>query len=125
MPTSRSSAFSGADQLVQPGMMQQARLAWNLLRDPRVSPLKYAVPAIAALYFFSPIDAVPDFLIGIGQVDDVGILVALAILAIKVMPRLAPAEVVAEHRGDVRPSPQQTPTSTSGQVIEGQYRVRQ
>ncbi|MFM8594825.1 MAG: YkvA family protein [Chloroflexota bacterium] len=124
MPTTTNSAFSGAEQLMQPGMLSQAQLAWKLLRDPRVSAAKFIVPALAVIYFFSPIDLIPDFFLGIGQIDDVGIMVALAMLAIKLMPKVAPAEVVAEYRGDVRPSPQNTSASPVGEVIEGQYRVQ-
>src|SRR5688572_7141849 len=72
------SAFSGAEHFLQPGMVDQVKLGWRLLRDPRVPWIKNALPAFAALYLISPIDPIPDFLLGLGQLDDFGILVAMA-----------------------------------------------
>lgn len=124
-----NAAFNGAEQLLDPGMVDQARLAWRLFRDPRVSWIKNAVPALAALYLLSPVDLAPDFLPGIGQVDDLGLLIAFMIATIKLLPRLAPAEVVEEHRADLfggKAQPgRQRPPDSSPDVIEGRFTVRQ
>lgn len=123
------SPLSGAERLADPGAVDQARLAWRLMRDPRVSAVKYALPVLAALYFVSPIDPIPDFLLGIGQVDDLGIIVALALVTMRLLPKLAPAFVVAEHRADFggQATPHEAPPASGrggGPVYDGTYRVR-
>lgn len=94
----RVSASLGVAGLLRPGAWTQARLAWRLLRDPRVaSKLKVAVPVLAALYVVSPIDLLPDFLLGLGQVDDLGVIGVAVVFLSRVLPRLAPADVLDEH----------------------------
>ena len=80
-------------------------LTWKLLWDRRVpiyAKLAFALPLV---YLISPIDIVPDFLIGFGQVDDV----ALIFAGMKMLEMLSPAGVVAEHRDELKrrgaPSP--------------------
>lgn len=76
-------------------IMEQVRLTWRLLNDPRVpTALKMLIPALAAIYAFSPLDLIPDFLLGVGQLDDLGIILA----ALFLFSRLAPRTVVEEHR---------------------------
>lgn len=123
------SPLSGAERLADPGAIDQTRLAWRLLRDPRVSAVKYALPLFAVLYVISPIDPIPDFLLGIGQVDDLGILVALVLATTRLLPKLAPAWLVAEHRADLGGSatPDEArgaPGRAGGPVYDGTYRVR-
>lgn len=123
------SPLSGAERLAEPGAIDQARLAWRLMRDQRVSAVKYALPVFAALYLVSPLDPIPDFLLGIGQVDDLGVLVALVIATMRLIPKLAPAYVVAEHRADIqrRPAGDERTTASDrsgGPVYDGTYRVR-
>jgi uncharacterized membrane protein YkvA (DUF1232 family) len=71
------------------------RLAWHLFRDERVPMITKAVPALALLYIVSPVDFISDMAPGIGQVDDL----AIVLLAVKLFISLAPQEIVAEHEG--------------------------
>ncbi|MCC6790751.1 MAG: DUF1232 domain-containing protein [Thermomicrobiales bacterium] len=82
---------------------ERARLTWRLLRDPRVSTWSKALlPIVAAAYVLLPIDLIPDVLLGLGQVDDASI-IGIAIFAMtKLLPRFAPANVVAEHLAQMR-----------------------
>jgi uncharacterized membrane protein YkvA (DUF1232 family) len=96
-----TTAFAGASVLLDRGMRDQLRLAWRLLRDERVPALKFALPAFLALYVVSPIDPIPDFLLGLGQVDDLGVVMAGVLLLARVIPRLAPGHVVDEHLRDM------------------------
>jgi len=78
------------------------RLAFRLYRDPRVSTtLKSIVPVLAALYVLSPVDLIPDFLLGLGQVDDVGMLGLALFAGLKLIRRWAPSPVVDEHLIDM------------------------
>lgn len=70
-----------------------ARLVWRLSRDPRVPARTKATLFIIAGYLVSPVDFVPDFVPGIGQLDD---LVVLA-FALDQMLNRVPDEVVREH----------------------------
>lgn len=106
------------------GFLDQARLTWRLYRDPRVSTLlKVMLPAIAVLYLLSPIDLIPDFLLGLGQIDDLGILTVAVLVISKLMPRLVPEPIVAEHRSAMG-SADGLPSQPSNVVIDTTYQVR-
>jgi uncharacterized membrane protein YkvA (DUF1232 family) len=70
-----------------------ARLFFALLLDRRV-PLWYKTSACCGLvYIFSPLDVVPDFITGIGLLDDI----IVALLIMQAFLELAPQAVVEEH----------------------------
>jgi uncharacterized membrane protein YkvA (DUF1232 family) len=75
------------------GIARQFRLAWRLLWDPRVPAWTKLVPAMALLYIFSPIDFMPDWIVGLGQLDDVGIM----LLGVRVFTELIPDNIVLQH----------------------------
>ena len=119
-------ALGGAAMLLQPGILNEMRLSWRLLRDERVTSLKYLAPALLALYIASPVDVIPDLLLGIGQVDDLGIAVLGVLIALKVIPKLAPADVLREHTADINggagsrgPEP-----SRVDPIVDAHYTVR-
>jgi uncharacterized membrane protein YkvA (DUF1232 family) len=79
------------------GVIERLRLGWRLLRDPRVPAMpKWLVPAGALIYFLSPIDLIPDFILGLGQIDDLSV-VAVAVMMITLLVRWSPQEIVDEH----------------------------
>lgn len=118
--------FAGAAMLLQPGILNEMKLAWRLLRDERVTSLKYLAPALLALYVASPVDAIPDLLLGIGQVDDLGIAVLGLMVALKVIPRLAPADVLREHTADINNEgrPGEPDATRVDPIIDAHYTVR-
>ena len=69
------------------------RLVWNLTRDPRVPARSKALLILAGGYIASPVDVLPDFIPGLGQLDD---LVVLAFVLDRIINRVPP-EIVAEH----------------------------
>jgi uncharacterized membrane protein YkvA (DUF1232 family) len=79
-------------------IFDQIELTWRLLNDPRVPLMSKAIPIGAVLYVLSPLDLIPDFLIGIGQLDDIGILIA----AMRLFEATAPEAVVSEHREELK-----------------------
>jgi uncharacterized membrane protein YkvA (DUF1232 family) len=121
------SAFAGSETLLERDMIDQARLAWRLYRDPRVNWLKNAIPLLALLYFLWPIDVLPDFLPGVGQLDDVGVVVACILLMVRALPTIAPGWLVDEHLAAMglrqRPA-DPPPASTPAAVFDVPYRVR-
>ncbi len=79
-------------------VVDQLLLTWKLLFDKRVPITTKLLPVGAVLYLFSPIDFIPDFLLGIGQLDDIGLVIA----AIKAFEMMSPPDVVAELREGLR-----------------------
>ena len=124
-----SREFAGAGVLLEPGMLDQVRLTWRLYRDRRVaSRLKSAIPLLAAAYLISPVDLVPDFILGLGQLDDVGVLGIAIVMMTRLVPRFAPDAVVQEHlaeMGRTREAPSgRNAAPESGGVVDAAYRVR-
>ena len=75
-------------------IIDQILMTWRLIRDPRVPLWTKAVPLLGIAYVLSPLDLIPDILIGIGQLDDLGIILG----AMRLFESLAPGYVVDEHR---------------------------
>ena len=84
------------DQLIAnlQGFWFRAQLTWRLLQDDRVPMWVKAIPIAAMLYIFSPIDLIPDFLLGFGQIDDFMLILG----GMELFERMIPAEIVEEHR---------------------------
>lgn len=76
------------------GLMNQFRVTLRLFRDPRVPMWKKAVPVLALLYVISPFDFVPDIIPGLGQLDDIGILLA----GMRLFEMMSPEAVVIQQR---------------------------
>jgi uncharacterized membrane protein YkvA (DUF1232 family) len=72
----------------------QLRLTWRLLKDPRVPLWKKAIPFLGLLYVISPIDFIPDVIIGLGQIDDLG----LMFLSMRLFERSIPVDILEQHR---------------------------
>jgi uncharacterized membrane protein YkvA (DUF1232 family) len=110
-------------------IFERGRLIIRLMQDERVPTwLKVGVPLVVALYFISPVDIIPDFIVGLGQLDDIGII----LLGMALFIRLAPQFVVDEHRnrlneqggGTTTGTPTRRMPTSSDQTIEGDYEVR-
>jgi len=54
-------------------VVNQVWLTWKLLLDRRVPFWMKALLALPLIYVLSPIDLIPDFIIGLGQLDDLGL----------------------------------------------------
>jgi len=75
--------------------LSQFELAWKLLWDKRVSGFTKLVPLATLVYLFLPVDLLPDPVLGLGQVDDL----VLILLGLKMFVSLCPPDVVAELEG--------------------------
>jgi len=75
------------------GMVRQVRLAWRLLLDERVPVWTKLIPPAALAYVLLPLDILPDVALGLGQLDDVAVL----LIGTKLFIELAPQDVVREH----------------------------
>lgn len=105
------------------GLVRQARLGWRLMKDGRVPGWVKLIPFGALLYFLSPIDLIPDWVVpGLGEVDDIVVI----LLALKMFVNFSPDGVVAEHLDALmgkRRKTQSANESPSGDTIDVSYRV--
>lgn len=69
------------------------KLFSRLIKDPRVPASSKLVVAGILTYVILPTDLLPDFLIGIGQMDDLAVILG----GLKLFLRLCPSEVVQQH----------------------------
>ena len=99
-------------------LIAQARLALRLLREPRVPLLLKSVPVLAFLYVVSPIDLVPDFIPGLGQLDDLGIVLA----ALEMFVRLCPIGPQTFHREAIAQRRRFAPMTSTDDIIEAEWR---
>ena len=106
------------------------RIAWKLLWDSRVPGSAKLVPILTVLYVLSPIDILPDVFVGLGQLDDLAILLMGTQLFIAVAPKDIVARIRAEIEGrppdsgwTVSDSPSQDPdhppSSAADDIIDG------
>ena len=107
--------------LLRPGLLKallfDVRLAWRLLREPRVPLLAKAVIPVAALYFVSPIDLLPDIIPVLGEMDDL----VVAYGALRMFLNMCPPTAEAFHRAALdarRPFSRMEPADV---VIEAEF----
>jgi len=108
-------------------ILRRLRLVWRLLFDPRVPLwLKMIVPA-SLVYVISPIDFLPDVLVGLGQLDDLAVIIVSTGLFVD----LCPPHLVREHmealmseaNWRVEPGAAQEPTS-GPQIVDAPYEIK-
>ena len=103
-------------------VVQQVKLTWALMADPRVSPLLKLLPVAALAYLISPVDLIMG-IPGLSALDDV----AVVMLGLRFFHELAPPEVVREHlrrlvrtvTGDWNIIDDNPPPPTDGPVVDG------
>lgn len=70
------------------GRLGKLFLLWRSLSKDGRTPLATKIfPWAALLYLLVPIDVVPDFVPLLGQLDDIGIILLLVTIAMKVVPK--------------------------------------
>src|SRR5277367_6145070 len=75
-------------------LQQEIKIYQFAIEDPRVPKAPKILLGIALAYLLSPVDLIPDFIPGIGHLDDLIIVPALVILAL----RMIPSEVIQDCR---------------------------
>jgi len=90
------------------------------MADPRVSLLnKLLMPGLGLAYLLFPIDLLPDIFPGLGQLDDLAIILILMQLFIQFSPK----EIVADHRQALRQRTPSPPTGDPESVVDADYQV--
>ncbi len=116
-------AGSGPPQM---GPWENLRFTWRMFRDPRVAPYaKVVLPILALVYLISPIDLIPDMILGLGQVDDVGVLALVAYFLVSYVKRSGWATLLENGpaRSQTRSESTSSAKSPSNEIIDAQYRV--
>ena len=105
------------------GILRDLRLAWHLFRDQQVPIWTKAIPVLSLAYVIWPIDLLADPILGLGQLDDLGVI----LLGMKLFIALCPVAVVRNHRssvaGPLGGSEPQDGNQASDEVIDTTYRV--
>lgn len=90
-------------------LVRPIRKAWKDFRSPSVPKRIKLIPVLAIVYALSPIDVIPDVFVGLGQLDDVGII----LLALKLFMSLSQPRIKAGKENKYKDE-----KFTSGQAIE-------
>jgi uncharacterized membrane protein YkvA (DUF1232 family) len=98
-------------------LMQQLKLATRLLREPRVPAAIKVIPGLAAAYILSPVDFIPDFIPGLGQLDDLAVLV----FALEFFIRLCPTPAQIFHREAIAGGRAFSPMPIQDNIIEAHW----
>lgn len=72
---------------------RMVKLVWRLARDERVPPRSKAMLLVLGGYLVSPVDLVPDFIPGVGQLDDL----VVAAFVLDHMVNRVDESIVREH----------------------------
>jgi len=78
-------------------ILGKVRLGWRLLRDPSVPAWSKLIPIGTVLYLLFPLDFIPDVIPGLGQLDDL----TLILLGLKLFIDACPKPVVEKHRAQM------------------------
>ena len=96
-------------------LFRELGLAWKLFLDEQVPTWTKAVPLLSLVYLIWPIDLISDPILGLGQLDDLVIL----LLGLKLFISLCPEEIVQKYRqGQATSSP-----PAKEEIVETSYRV--
>jgi uncharacterized membrane protein YkvA (DUF1232 family) len=104
-----------ASGLVQ--FFQTISLSIKLLRSAKVPTLTKVIPFLGLAYLIFPLDFIPDLIPGLGQLDDISIL----LLCLWAFMQLCPPAVVREmshQQSGSAPEPRER-----GDVVDATYRV--
>ena len=121
--TSKRKAPTGQSSGSLSDFFQNFVIAWKLMRDGRVSPLlRFGVPILALVYVLFPIDVIPDVIPGLGQLDDIGIV----LLALQMLVQFVSPDIVDDYRsgvGQARDDAASEASQDDDDVVEADYRV--
>ena len=99
-------------------LLDQARLALRLIREPAVPTMIKAIPVVGGTYLIWPIDILPDLFPVLGQLDDIGVVMASLALFL----RLCPDALVAFHRSAMAAGQRYSPLQGRARDIDAEFR---
>lgn len=96
------------------GIFKQIRLVWLLMKDGRVPVWTKSVVPLSLLYLISPLDFIPDMVLGLGQLDDLGVI----LLGMALFVKLCPSPVVEQYQNELEYG-----TPLDDEAVDTTYRV--
>lgn len=99
-------------------ILRNLRVGWQLFKDRRVPVWLKGIPLLALVYLLWPFDFLADLMPGLGQLDDL----TLILLSLVLFITLCPAELVAEHRQSSR-ALTRVEQPTDDEAIDATFRV--
>ncbi len=96
------------------GIFKQLRLVWLLLQDSRVPLWVKSVVPLSFLYLISPLDFIPDVALGLGQLDDLGVI----LLGMALFVKLCPPNIVEYYRHQLEHD-----SDPTDEAVDTTYRV--
>jgi uncharacterized membrane protein YkvA (DUF1232 family) len=103
--------------------IRQGRLAWRLFWDSRVPFWTKLIPPAVLAYLVSPVDFLPDAALGLGQLDDIAIL----LIGMKLFIELAPTDIVRQHLAELGARIQEWQVKDTEdeppQIVEGEFEI--
>jgi uncharacterized membrane protein YkvA (DUF1232 family) len=109
---------------IQDGV-RQFRLAWRLFLDQRVPVWTKFIPPVALGYVLFPFDIITDLAPGLGQLDDI----AVVLIGLKLFVELSPPDVVREHLRALGARIEEWRVEEEAEgppiVIEGEYALKE
>lgn len=120
----RNTLSDGAPPRGNPlGILRDLRLAWHLFRDHQVPVWTKAIPVLSLAYVIWPFDLLADPILGLGQLDDLGVV----LLGIKLFVGLCPLAIVRQYQAgaadDLGGNKTHDGNVSSDEVIDTTYRV--
>lgn len=100
-------------------IVKKLQLVWYLLRDNRVSVFAKSVVPASLIYTISPVDFIPDVILGLGQLDDLGVI----LLGLALFVKLSPPDVVDYYRRKIEYGSAEDPANDGGETVDATYRV--
>src|SRR5262245_13060647 len=105
---------SGANLGFLTGIFKQFRLVWLLLQDGRIPMWIKSVVPLSFLYLISPLDFIPDVILGFGQLDDLGVI----LLGMALFVKLCPQDIVEQYQNQLEYG-----SDGDGEAVDTTYRV--
>lgn len=100
-------------------LFKQLKLVWLLFKDGRIGSLTKSVLPLSLLYVISPIDFIPDFILGFGQLDDFGVV----LLGMTLFVKLCPPQIVEEYLRQLEFGNDFYFDSDNDETVDATYRV--
>jgi uncharacterized membrane protein YkvA (DUF1232 family) len=113
MAESKRETWIGSPRVI----LNDVRTAWRLFRDRRVPAVAKAIPMLSLLYVIMPFDLIPDWLLGLGQLDDL----VVVVLGLRLFVAVASPILSARDHADAAKEAGE-PEATEA-FIDGTYRV--
>jgi len=103
----KQSPAQSASTLAQ--IAKTLRVAWRLFFSPKIPTWVKFIPLAALAYVLMPFDFLPDFIPGLGQLDDL----TIVLVGLWAFLQLCPPDVVRSFRSE----------TADPHVVDGDYRV--